>query len=155
MARLLAPLFILLSFAWLALLVTAPSVTLGVPLTTAAYAFGAAICHQLPDRSFHLGAAQVPVCARCLGLYAGAAIGAVWAALAPRPVGGRAMLVLAALPTGGTWLAEALTLAEPSNVTRFVAALPLGAAVVAVAVSTVNYEAACARLRQIPSRPAP
>ena len=37
------------------------------------YAIGSLICHQLPERSFHLWGAQLPVCARCTGIYAGAA----------------------------------------------------------------------------------
>ena len=44
------------------------------------YIAGALICHQRPERSFHVWGVQWPVCARCLGLYAGAAIGAVMAA---------------------------------------------------------------------------
>ena len=38
------------------------------------YGIGAFICHQLPERSFHLGGFQIPVCARCLGIYAGVAL---------------------------------------------------------------------------------
>ena len=33
------------------------------------------ICHQRPERSFWIFGAPVAVCARCLGLYIGAAIG--------------------------------------------------------------------------------
>lgn len=35
----------------------------------------ALICHQRPERSFWIFGAQVAVCARCLGVYLGAAIG--------------------------------------------------------------------------------
>src|SRR5438105_11180095 len=52
---------------------------LAAPLAAALYAVGAQICHQRPDRSFHLFAAQLPVCARCLGIYAGAALGSLLA----------------------------------------------------------------------------
>ena len=38
------------------------------------YAIGSLVCHQLPERSFHLWSAQMPVCARCTGIYAGAAL---------------------------------------------------------------------------------
>ncbi|HKP38028.1 MAG TPA: DUF2085 domain-containing protein [Pyrinomonadaceae bacterium] len=32
------------------------------------------LCHQIPERSFHLGAHQFAVCSRCTGLYAGFAL---------------------------------------------------------------------------------
>lgn len=32
-------------------------------------------CHQLPERSYYLGKWQMPVCARCQGLYIGYLIG--------------------------------------------------------------------------------
>ena len=56
----------------------ARGVRLGVRLLVAGvYAVGSVVCHQLPERSFHLWAAQMPVCARCTGIYAGAAIAAI------------------------------------------------------------------------------
>ncbi len=36
-----------------------------------------AVCHQLPDRSFHLGGAPLAVCHRCTGIYAGLFAGAL------------------------------------------------------------------------------
>src|SRR5580692_775131 len=41
------------------------------------YAAGSVLCHQRPERSFHLLGAQLPVCARCAGLYAGTAVAAI------------------------------------------------------------------------------
>ena len=32
---------------------------------------GAAVCHRLPERSFFWGGRQMPLCARCTGLYTG------------------------------------------------------------------------------------
>jgi uncharacterized membrane protein len=114
------------------------------------YAFGAFICHQRPERSFYTAAAQLPVCARCLGLYVGAAVAALLLIVASRstrktPV--RTMLIVAALPTAMTWVAEASGLVSPSNLTRFIGALPLGAAVAV----TVNY-VQCARPQRNESR---
>jgi hypothetical protein len=40
----------------------------------AVYTLGGIICHQRPERTFHLGSIPLPVCARCTGIYAGAAI---------------------------------------------------------------------------------
>jgi uncharacterized membrane protein len=36
---------------------------------------GYSICHQIPERSFHLGDHQLPLCARCTGTYIGVALG--------------------------------------------------------------------------------
>jgi uncharacterized membrane protein len=41
---------------------------------------GYTICHQIPDRSFHILGRQLPLCARCTGTYLGVTIG--FAALA-------------------------------------------------------------------------
>jgi uncharacterized membrane protein len=41
---------------------------------------GYSICHQIPDRSFHLAGHRLPLCARCTGTYLGVAVG--FAALA-------------------------------------------------------------------------
>ncbi len=138
---------------WLVLLLAAPSAALGVPASGATYLFGSFICHQRADRSFHLAAAQLPVCARCFGLYMGATVVLCFAALkrcatsslAARwrsPSGLRAAMLVAALPTAITWGAEVLGLWNPGNAVRFAAALPLGAA----AALTVNY-VGCARTR--------
>jgi uncharacterized membrane protein len=65
------------SLAWLLVVVVAPL----APAWIAAPAYAAAshVCHQRPERSFHLAAAQLPVCARCAGAYAGAAlVAAAW-----------------------------------------------------------------------------
>lgn len=144
--------------AWLTLLITAPGAGLGIPAAAATYLFGSVVCHQQPDRSFHLGAAQLPVCARCAGLYAGAAVVFWFAALqrfaTPHAWRGaaapRLLLLAAAAPTALTWGAEAIGLWSPGNAVRFAAALPLGAAVAV----TVNY-VECARTQPSGSRRPP
>lgn len=37
------------------------------------YVAGSALCHQRPERSLRVGAMPLPVCARCAGIYWGAA----------------------------------------------------------------------------------
>ena len=89
------------------------------------------ICHQRPERSFFLGGSQLPVCARCTGLYVGAAVAAPLALVIATRLsarGARAALAMAALPTALTWTLEFTGIAAFSNVVRFVAALPLGSA---------------------------
>jgi len=102
--------------------------------TTAVYIVGSKICHQIADRSFHTNGVQWPVCARCAGLYLAAPIGAVVAILArrrPRLWGAAAwpIFIVAAAPTIVTLAIEWPGLGSPSNLTRALAALPLGAAI--------------------------
>src|SRR6185436_8604187 len=61
--------------------VQAPASRLWYALAFSAYAIGSGICHQLPARSFHLWSMQMPVCARCTGIYVGAAVAATIAML--------------------------------------------------------------------------
>jgi uncharacterized membrane protein len=44
-------------------------------------ALGYAVCHRIDVRSFHLGERQLPLCARCTGMYLGAMLGLVFQAL--------------------------------------------------------------------------
>ena len=92
------------------------------------------VCHQRPERSFRLAAVQLPICARCFGLYAAGAAGALSAwfmggAAAGRGPTGRTSwtLAIAALPTAVTVALEWPGLLFPGNVARALAALPLGA----------------------------
>ena len=41
-------------------------------------AIGYAVCHRIPERSFHIGNYQLPLCARCSGMYLGAVTGLVF-----------------------------------------------------------------------------
>jgi len=51
-------------------------------------AIGYAVCHRIDARSFHLGDRQLPLCARCSGMFLGAFIGLVYqAATRPRRAG--------------------------------------------------------------------
>lgn len=147
----------LVAGAWVIVVLSAPL----APAQVAAviYGFGAQICHQIPERSLHLGAFQLPVCARCLGIYGGAALGAAaplllgghWRARAPsRAAAVRRLVGVAVLPTIATVLLEWVGLWFPSNAQRLMAGVPLGCAiafVVARELATVNYTQ-CA-----PSRP--
>lgn len=98
-------------------------------------AFSSLICHQQPERSFHWNSVAWPVCARCLGLYAAAPLGAVMALAARTPSAPRSrgrnvlLLSIAAFPTLLTWLGEHVFGLPVSNAWRFAAALPLGGAV--------------------------
>jgi uncharacterized membrane protein len=115
-------------------------------MSAAVYAAGALVCHQRADRSFYVGDAQLPVCARCFGLYAGAVLGiCAWAGTAglrQTPSDRAARLVLspqlrlglaaAALPTLITVATAWAGVWDPGNAVRASLAVPLGAAIGAV-----------------------
>lgn len=111
----------------------------------AAYLYAAAsrICHQLPDRSFAYSGLQLPVCARCFGLYLSSAVGAtlVWFTAPKLVPWGRVALLVAAIPTGLTWALEFAGVAGFSNSTRALAALPLGGVAGWVIVQMLRYDA--------------
>jgi hypothetical protein len=76
--------FLAASIAWALLLAVAPWIAGAAAVTSASTAFviaiygiGSLVCHQLPARSFRLFAVQMPVCARCTGIYLGAAMAAL------------------------------------------------------------------------------
>lgn len=45
---------------------------------------GSSVCHQLVDRSYTIGDAQMPLCARCMGIHVGFLISAVFLWVGPR-----------------------------------------------------------------------
>lgn len=105
------------------------------------YAAGARVCHQRSDRCFWIHGRPMPVCARCTGLYAGAAIAGplalfLSAGLSSRRA--RLTVALAALPTVITWGIEFAGLAHPSTSVRAIAALPLGFTVAWLVLATLG-----------------
>ena len=114
------------------------------------YSFGAVICHQLPERSFFLDGRQLPVCARCTGLYVGAGAGLLaWIAIklarGRRPGGlhprfALRVLAIAALPTTVSYAAGVSGLWDGSNLTRALVAIPLGAIAGAIAAAVFTKD---------------
>lgn len=135
---------------WVLLLVAAPAARRhgGIPSTLAAalHHGAGAICHQRPERSFHLAGVAMPVCARCTGLYlAGAAAAlAAWAGrrtpAVPRHT--RRLLAAAAVPMALSVGSEMAGLAAGSNAGRMLSALPLGAAAGWIVVRSLRAEGA-------------
>ena len=146
MQRLLPAALAAAAFFWLAMLVIAPyAVSSGeAPVAGALiYRAGAVVCHQRADRSFHLAGLQLPVCARCTGLYASGAVAALaaWMGFPVLPRRTRLMLLLAALPTAITVALEWWGVAQFSNSTRALASVPLGGAAAWIFVRTLRAEA--------------
>jgi len=170
-----APLVALVATVWLAVLVAAPVLPSSMAALT--YSVGSFICHQLPERSFHLGATQLPVCARCLGIYAGLAIGALGCLVLGADIRARLtrssespprldltssaarwIIVVAALPTIVTVALEWLDVRPVSNAGRAVAGAALGigmATVVMSALATLHYSSCVPRRPTVPSPPPP
>ena len=149
--RLAAPACALVVALWLFLLLVSPYVVTHAPPGGAlfgaggsVYLAGRVVCHQRAERSFHAWGAQLPVCARCIGIYAGALLGsllAVWGSarrsagpVSPPPAGAqrghppdwRVRLAIAALPTAGSVGLELAGIWAQSPRLRCVAAIPLG-----------------------------
>lgn len=143
-----------IAFAWLAVVWAAavPAAALAASRTPSGhapigYAFallvyevGGVICHQRPERSFHLFGAQLPVCARCAGIYLGAAVAAMLASIPSRTspftppfsihaAHFRLLLLLSALPAAATLLFEWTTGQMPGHWVRAASGVCLGAAI--------------------------
>jgi hypothetical protein len=151
--------FIAASVAWAALLVAVPFLASRAHASgpaslviVAVYVIGGFICHQLPARSYQLWSAQMPVCARCAGIYFGAVIGAVAAAIrrgrpwsAPgrsklHPYDARVVLAAAAAPTIATLVYEWTTGVMPAHGVRAAAGAAIGAAVAWVVVAAADNQ---------------
>lgn len=96
--------------------------------------FFSPVCHQDPARSFWILGAPVAVCARCLGIYLGAAVGA-WIP-APRRVA-VSFLAAAAAVNGLDVLTETAGIHGNWLGVRFALGLALGAGMAAVAAAAL------------------
>jgi uncharacterized membrane protein len=114
------------------------------------YAIGSVICHQRPERSFVLDGHQLPVCARCAGLYLSGALAFAgwWAfklsgripALAIDPPRALRVGVIAAIPTLLSLTLAAIGVWDGSNITRALLAVPLGAAAGAIVAAVTTKD---------------
>ncbi len=92
------------------------------------------VCHQIPERSFHLAGHQFAVCSRCTGLYSGFAAAALVYPLArsltrtdtPR----RLWLILAAVPLLIDFSLTYFGVWSNTHLTRFLTGALLGAVAV-------------------------
>jgi uncharacterized membrane protein len=143
----LAPAVALASLAWLALLIAAPF----APSSLAAliYAAGSVICHQIPERSFHLAGFQTAVGASVHVLGALSPDAMRWRVFTPQAA--RRVFIVSALPTLSTVGLEWTGVWAGTNIVRAIAGVTLGigsALVVMSAVATLHYSA-CQRRQPI------
>jgi uncharacterized membrane protein len=103
-ARLVWCVIVVGAFAFLGLLACAPLAQAQghAGVARALYHTFGAVCHQLPARSYYLNGQPLAVCARCTGIYAGFAVGALCyplvRSLVRTDIPARRWLLLAALP---------------------------------------------------------
>ncbi len=151
--------FTAVTLAWLLLILLVPAAlardTRGRAVTAVSagtYLIAGFVCHQRPDRSFHPAGVQMPVCARCAGLYLGAGVGVLAAGVRRRKGAGsgpgrtagstgigqapawlRRAVLAAAVPTGISFVAEMAGWIPSIGELRAAAGVPLGMAVTWVA----------------------
>src|SRR5262245_34943764 len=149
------PILVALPVAWAmalfaaVLLASRPSLALpAYAVSAAVYQVGSLVCHQLPSRSFYFWGVQLPVCARCTGLYVGAAVAAL-AATRMRPAfqhrawdRARQLVFIGATPTALTLIYEWSTGNMPGHWIRAAAGFPLGAIVMLIVLAAATSESA-------------
>jgi uncharacterized membrane protein len=119
---------------WLFLILLAPIAEASslTSISAPLYNFFGFICHQFPNRSFHILEHKFGVCSRCFGVYFGLLTGFIIYPLfrtieeiEPLP---RFWLFLAMIPIGVDWSLTVFGIWENTFFTRFTTGLILGAA---------------------------
>jgi hypothetical protein len=155
--------FIVATSVWAVSIVVAPFLAsrahasaFGSAVILGVYGVGSLVCHQLPERSYQLWSAQMPVCARCAGIYVGAVAGSLSGAVASvraarRSGAGvaaafgsakvaRLILALAVLPTLATLVYEWSTGVMPSHSIRAAAGVAIGVVVAWLVVAAADNQ---------------
>lgn len=109
---------------WLAATLAAPFMrSRGFGAADFLYVCFSPTCHQIPSRSFFLWGFPAAVCARCLGIYAGFAIGVLLypfrRGLPPRPIPTLKTFILFTLPIVADTAGNFLGLWNTGNMLRF------------------------------------
>ena len=117
---------------WLLAVIAPPLLVTNGISASPIYTFFSYICHQIPERSFHLFGYQFAVCSRCFGVYAGLLLGILtyrlWRdvdSVEPLP---RFWLFLSMVPIGIDWSLGVFGIWQNTHLTRFVTGLILGVA---------------------------
>src|SRR5262245_7066972 len=119
-----------------ALIVTAPIAQAAghTALALSMYKTFSYLCHQIPERSFHLAGHKFAVCSRCTGLYSGFALATLIYPLTrslKRTDTPRFMwLILAAIPIAVDFLLGYFNIWHNTHFTRFLTGALLGSAAV-------------------------
>ena len=114
-------------------------------------AVGYAICHQIDERSFHIGDRPISLCARCTGMYVGAMIGLIYVGILghrrtewpPKNIFVMLGIFLVSFGVDGINSAymlffEAILLYEPSNTLRLITGTGMGLVIAIVLLPAFN-----------------
>lgn len=119
---------------WVLLILLAPLAKANgfTQISAPLYHFFSYLCHQLPDRSFHIEGEQFGVCSRCFGVYfgifAGFAIYPLWRKIDDIEPISRIWLALSVIPIGVDWALTIFGVWANTFTSRFVTGMILGAA---------------------------
>ncbi len=122
------------------------------PLLAGARGVGYTICHQLPANSFFVDGIQLPLCARCTGIYLGFLVGIAGMALLgklgatlwpPRVVTGILLVSMAAMVGDGfnsltSTLPEAFQVYQPTNLLRLITGIAAGTSLALLEIPLLN-----------------
>ena len=121
-------------FLWVSAIILAPAAQANglIAVSSPLYKFFGYLCHQLSDRSLHVGGEQFAVCSRCFGVYLGLLFGfaiyPLWRRIddiEPMP---KVWLFLSLIPISIDWLLTVFGIWENTHLSRFLTGLILGTA---------------------------
>jgi len=118
------------STVWVLIIVSPPLLINSGFSAAPIYSFFSYICHQIPERSFHVLGHQFAVCSRCFGVYfgllAGVATYPLWRPLDSVDPLPRFWLFLSMVPISIDWSLGFFDVWENTHVSRFITGLILG-----------------------------
>ena len=119
-------------FIWVFAIILAPLTKANgiAAISSPLYLFFSFICHQIPDRSFHVEGEQFGVCSRCFGVYFGLLFGfaiyPLWRRIEETEPVARFWLFLSLIPIAIDWSLTVIGIWENTQISRFVTGLILG-----------------------------
>ncbi len=123
-----------ITFVWVLLILLAPFAEANnfSGVSNPVYSFFSYLCHQMPERSFHLDGHSFAVCSRCFGVYFGLLFGFIvypfFRNIYETEPFSRIWLFLALVPIGIDWSLTVFGLWENTHWSRFLTGMILGAA---------------------------
>ena len=117
---------------WAVLILVPPlTKTLGLEnIASPLYDFFSYICHQMPERSFHVLGEKFGVCSRCFGVYFGLLLGIgvypLWRGVDNTEPIARFWLFLSLVPVSIDWSLTAFGIWENTHASRFLTGTILG-----------------------------